>query len=60
MQLNILLGTASNFLIDFPHNTFYVNNTFFVDVGCKFNHLLACMVSHRHKSLDIKLLLPQD
>lgn len=31
MQLNILLGTASNFLIDFPHNTFYVNNTFFVD-----------------------------
>lgn len=31
VQLNILLCTASNFLIYFSHNTFNVNNTFFVD-----------------------------
>lgn len=31
MQLNVLLSTTSDFLMCFPHNTFYIHNALFVD-----------------------------
>lgn len=35
VKLNVLLSTTSNFLVCFPHNTFYVHNALFGDAANK-------------------------